>query len=1366
MERASDSSGRDATQIDRDDVDLGRRRFLQAGVIVAASSFYGCASNLLPRPPGQQDAPSSWPKFLIARPQDRLYLNVEAPGFQLRRGWRGPYLYCSNTLAERFLIFTFPPQHFAETTVPIQNLADPRILERSLDAIGLSPAADSRLVFRVPAEIESIPLSFEGLLEWNRFQLVAPDLEALKVHLAEEGKPYFVGLDWAKRKESAVELPWGIYLQPLGKSGEDYLWKHSVQATASSGYYPLWITLVVNRFGRHLPVDFEVLDVRGLSYKSYDQTVHRAFYEDSSDYPPSLECSPITNWDRLEIAGSLSRRFPYGSKSDPLVELIYGEPDPGGPGTSCAARTHACYVDNRSVQVYTYGLSALGGYLRLEAAWPPEPGCALKGWTHSTSSGQDDFVELERQGWLYPFGIPAELVVLSERQFVRDLAHHFVAPLVKQAFIRIAQPNELHVGHLETAFPSLSIATDRTPPLDPPPSGNVSDLAQCDYFLPMVDGVPVEFVLVGQDHSGNAAESRLPMYFVSNNALRKDGLLAEPRHKGADTIPCLPGRRPPKNSVCILPSTIPNATCLSFPPADDLTRTGGLWALDVEWQSKSYRFAQYGSKAISIASPSKPGNTTQEVVWIEWVRGEQPTLVDGVAPRPFQARARMMKLALHGMRQFSAQRSFVLATFRNLQFSCFPILDPEPAHNPRYRENILDPNSSGDPAEVYLQVLALPGGVTSSGDAPLPRGGLERASAYNTPERLERIRQVYFGKAGMALPASLFTDLDNEMRFGFEATTESLGGLATPDSPIGLLTRVYGPLGDSTFDPATQREEGAKPVPSDRLDYMAYRLVNRLNNTQAPFDDTTKLSATCSAEMAALLVGRVGALPGAAVNQGGFPQVGGVGSLASMFGVDAEILPGIRLAKVFETTGISFGGAAVGSQAGATDEMVAEPLRWDYKVTGADPLLELFGDSPGQIPLSKASELFGNLTKGYEPGEPINFGIEARLDWQTNSLGKVDLGIITFRPERSGNQSRFSVHASARVDFLGGKPAVEATANLRDFTISVFDSLDVEFLSILFALDSNGRKSLVPAIGEIKFRRALAFIENLKTLLKGLEDQLGIDVAVSPQRIEISQKLAIPPSSPGREGGTFTIGPALIENLYFRWGITIPILERSVLAVHFGLASREDPFTITVPPWGGRAHVLIEATTQGMRLFEASLEYGGMLRAKYSIAEGELSLMAGIFFQVAPNSFTLMAYVKLVGTLDVAKVITFNGLIQITLTDQQGGTGEKLTGEALVKVSVKIGFIRYSYSFSAHHEETRSQGGPKTAAIMETTNALAQLGQPPASILVLTTEIVAAQMASKRLCLCEPKVLKTHHFKPFELIEKAEWSRFVKKYAY
>jgi hypothetical protein len=489
---------------------ISRRDLLKSGILFAGTvCLSGCFEGVTP-------SDDRWPTYILRRDIDELFLHLTAIGYRESGSWGRRRLVKVRGVADALLVFTLPPQHFAEVAIEAKSIPA-TMPEKLLSAIALYPSHQSRLVFRAPNR-DRLDLKLNELLAWQTFELVLPDLN-------QAGSRYDLDVP-DQQTLTRIEMPWGVDLIPVGSYGPAtisdrntarFLWAHSTEPNLSGNWAELWTTMLQNVQREDLPIPFEVLGVRGFQRESTTGSAAGGnlvvTYVDGPGVEPpdwlgnneavngDVTTSPIRNMDRIRIATSLSRRFFYT-----------GAP----PATNSAAikytskfnpldtSVNACFENGRTVPVQEFRLGARGGWLKLDSYWTPFTGCGLTGWTHSASLGRDHQVNLRLAGWLFPFGVQAELVTISERAFVKDEAGHFVAPLIKQAFIQVPQPNRVDPGHSESVFRSVSVTTKRTPPLDPPPGpgGSVSSYNEYNFFLPIVDGLPFEFEHVGTDVGG------------------------------------------------------------------------------------------------------------------------------------------------------------------------------------------------------------------------------------------------------------------------------------------------------------------------------------------------------------------------------------------------------------------------------------------------------------------------------------------------------------------------------------------------------------------------------------------------------------------------------------------------------------------------------------------------------------------------------------------------------------------------------------------------------------------------------------------------------------------------------------------------
>lgn len=1269
-------------------LDRTRRAFLRTTVIVGTGgvplvTLAGTDLHAL-RADGRP-----WPHYILRRQVDNVYLQLTAVGYREKRFFGRRCLVPLEDEPNPRLVFTFPPQHFAETAVGVSGI--PAVMpESDLNTITLQPSEPSFVVLRDPKRRE-IKLSLEDLLDWRRLETVLPETDLAGQDVLTQPK-YELEVDPAKSAVATrIEMPWGVELTPArppgGRISTGNLWQHPIAPQMAGSWALMWSTALSGKPGS--VTKMEVLSVRGFqkgreSGSEAAGNLRIPYTDKPGENAPQK--APLSNYDRISIGTSLSRRFPYtGRVGPPPVQTALVEYAGG-----CAA---ACYLDGRTIPVEQFRLSALGGWLRFDAHWTPSPSCALTGWVQKTSLGRDEHVEVIDAGFLYPFGTPAELVIQSERVFVRDANGHSVAVLIKQAFLQVADNNFVKVTHAETPFSSLTITTKKTPPLDLPPDGNPSTYRKYDFFLPMVNGLPFAFDHAGTDWAGDRHSSAMPMIYVSNKATMANGLIWESGY---------PYNHSQRDAMCGLDASGQPDLAHTIPTSGD-----GLKVVDKFWNTADFRFAKYNRSLVALAKAIARGDTSQRIDWIEWARAGivdvQPT---AAVARPFEPRSRTLRIRLEGMGQMSGQETSVLGTYRDTRAVAMPVLDPDPAAAPDvYRINLLPgDNIARSPYLFLLETRAL----------------VHEASATRPladPQRAVHIKESYFNASTGAIPDALFFGIENEIAFGRSATSEGVGGLSVPDTHANTLSRYTGPVGDATFNERRWPGYGNKKAALEaigRVDFAAYRRTHRKFVDQQPFDALLVRGDLAAIERDARAVmgfqpTPLFALAGAGSNYPGLPTA--ALSLGDLFGLDAQILPGLTFADIFRKVAFDDAQTSGANIAAAGNDGVAPPLVWKVKLTGLDPILSLVGDGPGQTSLPAVIQGLVVEAKPRPNAEPVSVGMEASLHWENTVFADEEIGPLKFEPHVD---TRMLIEAKSKVDlgsvsvssdlrkfeFQPGKSYISASARFENFSITLFNAIKVNFRAVSFQMLPDGSKDFKTEIGSVDLVGPLAFINQLSSMLSGLGGDQGIKLDLSPQRVQISQTLRFP----AQEGQPLFIGPAQVINLTLGWFVMIPLQGRDVLTIGFSVSSREKPLTIFVPPfYGGKAHVLIELTTRGCRLIEVSMEYGALVPVTWTLASGVASLTAGIFYMcekvldeagnLASGQVVLRAFVKAAADLKVAGFINFCGLIYIAMESDESNAHKEIKGTATVSVSIKIGFARISYSFTAEHKE--SSGGNK-----------------------------------------------------------------------
>ncbi|MEI6796885.1 MAG: hypothetical protein WCK39_08465, partial [Methanomassiliicoccales archaeon] len=514
----------------------------------------------------RQDKEVTYSSTLL-RKEDLVALDFQFYNFKLDRSIPPAKLVRGNPTAPAFMAVTFQGQNIAERAyfkvnekVPVQNDKDPDKGQGDTDEPIPPPvpallAGPTRLVFRIPASVMSIPYDIESLLNWSQYDLcVVPNAVPANPTVLDTMNPSAIRAP--DEKETGIEVPYRLILSPSRLGG----WAHSPRPVEHDGWTELWHT----RLGvkRHEGAGF-VIDEEDAS-----ERIVRAVY--SPDYRASDPINPnvmmpfrtsLTPRDRHEIVRlssdpALASSSDTGEHGTMPTESTFKGPnlvsDKGGmvlvatvkmdktmakgnamadkkPDTVAAANASLAHSKAPPpVQVNRLMLSTLGAWLDSRGTWSPPNDLAVEEWTHRATQGRDHYVKVVYKGFLFPTGHRASLVKVTERRFERKKgqitsqgAGSFIAYLRQRMYIVVLEHDKAYDTNRANqgrAFPfsKVNVVTEVTPDIDSPENSGVGSLG-IQAFFPRVNGKEFMFRLRSTDVEGSGQEFEMPLVFVMNN---------------------------------------------------------------------------------------------------------------------------------------------------------------------------------------------------------------------------------------------------------------------------------------------------------------------------------------------------------------------------------------------------------------------------------------------------------------------------------------------------------------------------------------------------------------------------------------------------------------------------------------------------------------------------------------------------------------------------------------------------------------------------------------------------------------------------------------------------------------------------------
>lgn len=451
-----------------------------------------------------------WTLTQIVRPRDLMVLGLQFLGLRPEFHGAGPGRLFRPTKDVPRIVVYFPPQSIGERTF----IEDTSTTDNSVPAtpINYRSAGLSRLVFDFKEGITEIPYTFEQLLDWNNGNL-KPRLDNRALSSSATPEHFLAKLGLVKTR-----LAHGWFLPIESSTG------------ASGTKYPPFLdsTAIEAPYRLLLSPD---------QYGYWDSAISTA-----------MAASPrAVLWHtRLKSSTGAPQTSVPRVRAIWSVDNIPGtSPDPFSENASLTVGDRDLLVKNsalKAVDANRMMLTSLGAWLNLDGDWSqlPDDLVTLEKWLHRATLGRDQFVQVVKRGYLFPFGHKAVLIEITERKFGQNPPGRVGAWLRKRKFLVTKEFERNYTddqtGHSvfpkqgrEIPFKSVRLLTKITPLLDQPfekiaVSTSIEEEAA---FWPKVGGADYLFNLSATDKDGNQVEFSAPLAFIRNDVTKSASDVAQ-----------------------------------------------------------------------------------------------------------------------------------------------------------------------------------------------------------------------------------------------------------------------------------------------------------------------------------------------------------------------------------------------------------------------------------------------------------------------------------------------------------------------------------------------------------------------------------------------------------------------------------------------------------------------------------------------------------------------------------------------------------------------------------------------------------------------------------------------------------------------
>ncbi|MBW6468057.1 MAG: hypothetical protein K0B85_02720 [Coriobacteriia bacterium] len=385
-------------------------------------------------------------------------------------------------------------------------------------------------------------------------------------------------------------------------------------------------------------------------------------------------------------------------------------------------------------------------------------------------------------------------------------------------------------------------------------------------------------------------------------------------------------------------------------------------------------------------------------------------------------------------------------------------------------------------------------------------------------------------------------------------------------------------------------------------------------------------------------------------------------------------------------TGLSATGGAFG---GTPENYGSGSLKADDFFANANPTL--FGDITLLDILSLASGQ--GISLGPKDVPLFNDYIVKRdgetlaryeYSWNTEKFGNKS---AIFKPS-SSPKTRLELLAflEKNLSRIDAPPSSGVNGSLVNFTLSLFDIIDVEFTSFGFSIDTGGDVDVTPKIKDIRFSGALEFVNQLREIMNFTGDDGGFAIDINAEGLSAIVTIALP---------DVAVGVFSLKNMSISAGFILPFTGEP-LRFPFSFCKPESPFELAVSGFGGGGYFIVElqaSDTNAIALLELSLEFGVCASVTLAgIASGSVEIKGGVTLRIAGEELSFTAFFRMSGRLDILGIIKVSVLFSLTLTymnksaalsaGEGNGQNAILIGEASLSIDIEILFFSFSVTLT------------------------------------------------------------------------------------
>jgi hypothetical protein len=146
-------------------------------------------------------------------------------------------------------------------------------------------------------------------------------------------------------------------------------------------------------------------------------------------------------------------------------------------------------------------------------------------------------------------------------------------------------------------------------------------------------------------------------------------------------------------------------------------------------------------------------------------------------------------------------------------------------------------------------------------------------------------------------------------------------------------------------------------------------------------------------------------------------------------------------------------------------------------------------------------------------------------------------------------------------------------------------------------------------------------------------------------------------------------GAFLMRNIVVHILVHIPFRGGSP-GVRIAFASREAPFQLSIPPFGGGGYAAVALEGSRLTELDISMEFGGMISVDFKIVKAEIHALGGVRSALVGSDVQLAGFIRLGGSISLFGLASVS--IEVRIELMYDGTRNQLAGRATLVLELDL----------------------------------------------------------------------------------------------